>query len=681
MAHFVFSAFCDESGENTIGGQMAACKANGITHMELRGFGPELNINTMTVEQAKAMKEEIDREGMFVSSIGSGYGKINIRDDFAPHFEAFKNTVEVGKILEAKYIRMFSFYFDGVDNYDEYRDEAIARVKAMVDYADENGLICCHENEKGIYGDTAERCFEILEACGGKLKAVFDPANFVQCGVDTLKAYELLDPYIEYFHIKDALAENGQVVPAGKGDGNVQELLKKFTLKDGVKVLTLEPHLKVFEGLGNLENDNETARKMDISTYPSHKESFKAAADAMHTLAENAQPVRFGIIGLGNMGSAHARNFLKGEIREMRLTAVCDIKADRLDWAKENIPFAKRFDNAEALMKSGEVDAVIIATPHYFHPPLVIEALKNGLHVVSEKPAGVYTKQVREMNEFAAKQDKTFAMMFNQRTNRVYRRIKEIVDSGKYGEIRRVNWIITDWFRTQYYYNSGGWRATWVGEGGGVLLNQCPHQLDLWQWICGMPSKVRAFCHEGKWHDIEVEDDVTIYAEYPNGATGVFITTTGDCPGSNRLEITLDGAKIECIDGEHVTVTELSDTISHFIPNADSGFAKIERKVVEFNTDNVYEPVPGILDEQHSGVLNAFASHIIHGTPLLAGGEEGIRGLSISNAAHYSSWTGETVELPVDEDKYYELLMKKVAGSRAKEDVVDSVNQDMSSTY
>ena len=137
MAHFIFSAFCDEAGEATIGGQMAACKLNGISHMELRGFGKELNINILSVEQAKEMKAEIDKEGMKVSSIGSGYGKINIKDDFEPHFEAFKNTVEVAKILEAKYIRMFSFFFDEGDDHSQYRDEVIRRVKAMVDYADE----------------------------------------------------------------------------------------------------------------------------------------------------------------------------------------------------------------------------------------------------------------------------------------------------------------------------------------------------------------------------------------------------------------------------------------------------------------------------------------------------------------------------------------------------------------
>ena len=495
MAHFIFSAFCDESGEATIGGQMAACKANGITHMELRGFGPELSINNLSVEQAKEMKAEIDKEGMVVSSIGSGYGKINIKDDFEPHFEAFKNTVEVAKVLEAKYIRMFSFYFDEGDDFDAYRDEVIRRVKALVDYADENGLICCHENEKGIYGDTAERCLDVLQACEGKLRAVFDPANFIQCGVDTLKAYDLLEDYIEYFHVKDALYNSAEVVPAGEGEGHLVEILKKFDKRNQTAVLSLEPHLKVFDGLSNLEVTDDVENAMKVHTYASHAESFKAAADAMHKVAEEVQPIRFGIIGMGNMGTAHAKNFLNGDVREMRITAVADIVPEKLEWSAKNLPWAKRYNTATELMESGEVDAVIICVPHYFHPPLVIEALKNGLHVVSEKPAGVYTKQVREMNEFAAKQDKTFAMMFNQRTNCVYRKIKEIVDSKEYGDIRRVNWIITDWYRTQAYYNSGGWRATWVGEGGGVLLNQSPHQLDLWQWLCGMPSPTHVARH------------------------------------------------------------------------------------------------------------------------------------------------------------------------------------------
>ena len=222
--------------------------------------------------------------------------------------------------------------------------------------------------------------------------------------------------------------------------------------------------------------------------------------------------IRMGIIGIGNMGSAHAKNIVEGKCPEIELAAVCDINPDRLHWAQENLPATvERFDDAIKMMESGKIDAVIVSIPHYFHPQYAIEGFKHHLHVMCEKPAGVYTKQVREMNEAAAKADVTFAMMFNQRTNCVYRKMKEIVESGEMGALRRANWIITNWYRPQAYYDSGAWRATWSGEGGGVLLNQCPHQLDMYQWICGLPVKVDAHLHFGKWHDIEVEDDVTAY--------------------------------------------------------------------------------------------------------------------------------------------------------------------------
>ncbi len=383
--------------------------------------------------------------------------------------------------------------------------------------------------------------------------------------------------------------------------------------------------------------------------------------------------VKYGIIGIGNMGTSHVKMYKEGKIKEMELKAVCDIKQDRLDVAKEMVPEVETFTDASELIHSGLVDAIIIATPHYLHPPLATEALKAGLHVLSEKPAGVYTKAVRELNEFVKTQDKTFAIMFNQRTNHVYRKAHELVQSGVYGEIRRVNWLITDWYRTQRYYDSGGWRATWDGEGGGVLMNQAPHNLDLWQWICGMPSKITAFCHNGKWHDIEVEDDVTIYAEYPNGATGVFITTTGDCPGDNRLEITLDKATIICT-ADTIEVEELDFPLSQYTFDKESaGFKRMDSHKVEVETDG--------LNEQHAGVTNAFASHILHGTPLIAEGAEGINGLTICNAAYLSSWLGKTIELPLDEDLYLEELNKRRATSRAKKNVVETVEKDMESTY
>ena len=387
------------------------------------------------------------------------------------------------------------------------------------------------------------------------------------------------------------------------------------------------------------------------------------------------EQVKLGIIGIGNMGSGHCNNILAGKTPEITLAAVADRKEARRTWAKENLPEnVAIFTTGEKLIESGLCDAVLVAVPHYDHPRYVIMALEHGLHVMSEKPAGVYAKQIREMNEAAAKSDRIFGMMFNQRTNCVYRKMHEMVQSGKYGQIKRVNWIITDWYRTQAYYNSGEWRATWSGEGGGVLLNQCPHQLDLWQWITGMPESIQAQCSIGKWHNIEVEDDVTIYAEYKNGATGVFITTTGDAPGTNRLEITLDRAKIVCED-DRIRAYVLDQSMTEFSKTAEEGFAKPNghwEDIDYVDTDT----------EQHVAVTNAFAAHILHGTPLIARGEEGINGLTISNAAHLSSWLGKKVTLPIDEDLFYAELQKKIASSSGKkEPVKEVVVEDMSSTY
>ena len=255
------------------------------------------------------------------------------------------------------------------------------------------------------------------------------------------------------------------------------------------------------------------------------------------------EKVRLGIIGIGNMGTGHLGNILGRQCPEIEVTAVADINPARLDHARSMVEKAKAehpeipeiatFTDAMELIGSGLVDAILVAVPHYDHPRYCIAGLQAGLHVMSEKPAGVYTAQVRELIEEADKHpDLIFGMMFNQRTNPLYRKMREIIQSGEMGRIRRTSWMITGWYRPQAYYDSGAWRATWSGEGGGVLLNQCPHNLDLWQWICGMPCKVDAHLHFGKWHDIEVEDDVTAYVEYPNGATGTFITTTGDAPGA-----------------------------------------------------------------------------------------------------------------------------------------------------
>ncbi len=373
--------------------------------------------------------------------------------------------------------------------------------------------------------------------------------------------------------------------------------------------------------------------------------------------------VKLGIIGYGNMGSSHAKNILDGLCPEIELTAIAEVKENRREIARntcgENVLL---YNSGDDLIKDKKVDAIIIAVPHYDHPRYVIMGLENGLHVMCEKPAGVHTKHVKEMNEAAKKSDKIFAMMFNQRTNHVYRKMRELVHSGKYGEIRRTNWLITDWYRTQFYYNSGEWRATWSGEGGGVLLNQAPHQLDLWQWICGMPVKVHAKLSYGKWHDIEVEDDVSAYVEYANGATGVFITSTGDPHGTNRFEIQMDKAKLVCT-GNDLEVWEFDQTEQEFSKNCTSVYDSLGKKKLEIETDGK--------NEQHVGVLNAFAGAILRGEPLVAQGYEGINGLTISNAMHLSSWLDREVTIPFDDELFYSELMKRVASSAKKKNVCD----------
>ena len=369
--------------------------------------------------------------------------------------------------------------------------------------------------------------------------------------------------------------------------------------------------------------------------------------------------VRLGIIGIGGMGTNHALNIVKGLVPRMRLTAVADINDTRLKWAKENLPEnVKCFSDGREMIDSGECDAVLIATPHYFHPEFVIYALSHGLHAISEKPAGVYTKQVREMNEVAEKSDMVFAIMFNQRTNCVYRKLHEMIESGELGALKRVNWIITDWYRTQSYYDAAGWKATWDGEGGGVLLNQCPHQLDLLQWLCGLPVKVRAFCHEAKWHNIEVEDDVTAYMEFANGATGVFVTTTGDAPGTNRLELTFEMGKIVC-EHDKLIFDRLKVNEREFCKTEPNGFAKPPMERIEIETDGK--------NEQHVGVLKAFTDRILSGGKLIAEGSEGINGLLLSNAMFLSSWLGKEVSIPFDEDLFLEELNKRRKLSKKKE--------------
>ena len=372
--------------------------------------------------------------------------------------------------------------------------------------------------------------------------------------------------------------------------------------------------------------------------------------------------IRFGIVGLGNQGSYYtAKLFKEGKIENGEITALCDINQAKLDRAVEIMENkATAFTDYKEMLDSGLCDAVIVTTPHYIHPEIVIECLNRGINVISDKPAGVYTKQVRLMNEVAKNSKAHFSVLFNQRTNCVYRKMKEIIATGGIGELQRVNWIITNWYRTQNYYDSGSWRATWRGEGGGVLINQSPHQIDLIQWIVGeMPKTVRGFCGYGKWHDVEVEDEVTAFFEYENGATGIFITTTGEAPGSNRLEISGTKGKLLC-ENDKLLWYKLSEDSMEWARTCPEGFTTPPMETIEVETDGK--------NEQHAGIINNFANSLLGLEEFFVDGTEGIHGVELMNAMELSGWkNGEKIVLPIDEEEYLRELNSRIKTSRLKE--------------
>ncbi len=363
--------------------------------------------------------------------------------------------------------------------------------------------------------------------------------------------------------------------------------------------------------------------------------------------------VRLGIIGMGNMGATHARNILEGKVSRVKVAALCDRNAGKL----AAFAPAKVYTEASALIKSDEVDAVLIATPHYDHTVAGIAALNAGLHVLVEKPISVHKGDALRLLAAHQNPRQVFAVMFNQRTDPRYRHVRQLIQSGELGTVRRINWTITDWFRTQAYYGSGGWRATWAGEGGGVLLNQSPHQLDLWWWLFGLPARVQAACQFGRFHQIEVEDSVTALLEYANGTQGLFVTTTGEAPGTNRLEIAADRGKI-IVEGLSVKWTRTEQSVADWCANHPKGFEApptTQRDVTFKNTGG-----------QHVEVLQNFIDAILDGNSVIAPAAEGLHSIELANAMLHSTFTNRPIELPLDAAAYEAELNKKISANPAQ---------------
>ncbi len=378
--------------------------------------------------------------------------------------------------------------------------------------------------------------------------------------------------------------------------------------------------------------------------------------------------VRLGIIGMGNMGKEHLKYLQAGTVDRCELTAICDVVPEKLE------PFAplKSFASSAELIRSGEVDAVVIATPHYDHTTIGIDALDNGVHVLTEKPISVHKADCERLIAAAKRNSAlTFGAVFQMRTYPHFKKIKQLVDAGELGEIQRTHWVVTAWFRPQAYYDSGGWRATWQGEGGGVLMNQCPHNLDIFQWICGMPTRLRAFCAFGKYHTMETEDEVTAYLEYGNGATGVFIASTAEAPGTDRLEITGDRGKLVFEDGR---IT--------FHRNEQGWRAYSETATDAFGCPDAWTcdvPAPGPI-RQHDAITLDFVNAILDGTPVIAPAEEGIHSVELANAMLYSTWTNAPVDLPLDAADYEKHLKEHIAASTFKKTTREA-KVDMDQSY
>ncbi len=381
--------------------------------------------------------------------------------------------------------------------------------------------------------------------------------------------------------------------------------------------------------------------------------------------------IRLGIIGMGNIGKHHAGYLLAGQAARCELVAVASTSPQKLE------PYRQRglkvFGDGAELLRSPDVDAVIIATPHYQHTPLGIAALEAGKHVMIEKPISAHKADAEKLITAAAKHPaQVFAGMFQLRTEPRYQKIQKLIREGHLGAIVRVSWLITDWYRTEAYYQSGGWRATWKGEGGGVLLNQCLHNLDVLQWLCGMPAKVRGFAQLGRYHDIEVEDNVTAYLEWANGATGVFITSSGEAPGTNRFELAGTKGRV-VLEHNRLTFTRNEVDMVEHCRTSQVGFLKPDIWNIDIPFTDAAAP--------HATLLTNFADAILDGAPLIAPGAEGLGSVELANVLLYSSLLEQTIAMPMDGAAFEQKLNELIAGSRLQKKVVELKNDDFTQSF
>ena len=381
---------------------------------------------------------------------------------------------------------------------------------------------------------------------------------------------------------------------------------------------------------------------------------------------QQAGPVRLGVVGPGNIGRKHIDNVVAGHVPECAITALCSRHPPDAAIA----PGAQHFSSLEALLDSGRCDAVIVATPTCNHLQAGAAVLRSGLHLMMEKPLGL---SIAEGEALLAQQGpaQVFALMLNQRTDPLFTAMRDCIDSGQLGELTRTQWTMTHWFRPEVYFKVSDWRATWKGEGGGLLLNQCIHNLDVYQWLCGMPASLHAFCRFGRYHDIEVEDEVSAFFSYASGASGVFVGSTGESPGVNRFDVIGDSGSL-CFDGERLLLTQNAQSTQQY--------SRTTRDMFGQPPSHTRDITPERAVNQHAIVLDNFVQAIRNDEPLIAPAREGLNSLALANAMLLSSWENTAVDLPLDAARYQQALEQRMAVSqlRKKQEISATIDMDAS---
>jgi len=367
--------------------------------------------------------------------------------------------------------------------------------------------------------------------------------------------------------------------------------------------------------------------------------------------------IRIGIAGIGFIAEEYIKLITAGRIQNAEVRALSSRNRSHMEAVKEKYQLdAVLFTDYEAMLSSGLIDAVMICTPHFHHPGMAIKAIRRGIHTMIEKPVGIFPEELRELAEsLQTHPDVKAGVLYCRRTNPIYQQIKDFLDSGELGQLKRVTWIITNAsvYRTQAYYNSATWRGTYVGEGGGLLLNQVSHHIDMLVWLLGLPKAIQANCYSAVERNIEVENEVSITMEYPGQAIGQFISSTREFPGTNRLEISCSKAQLILENEKDLTVRKLGVEETEFNRTTNIPFAFIPYEEEIHNFEPYENP------EIQARIVNNFISAVTDGKPIACPVEDAIRSQQFIIGAYLSSWQEKKLTLPADGKAFTEELKKR----------------------